>query len=942
MYTAELLSELVKATSDEHPKRKKKDTNLYGTVVLYDNKTYVKIDGSDMLTPVFTTSEMNAGDRVVLKITDHNATVTGNITNPSTSGKGIDDRILQVESNFEQKLDGFKMEVTGSFVTNDNLKATKQELTELADSKIAEADKALRSDFTNLENRIEKSQTTFEQDFNSFKTTVAGTYLTKKEFEDSDVGNLASSVTRLEQDLTGFKTTVSGTYVTNDTYNSDNKTFRDQITGINDNITAFDQSITDLYGKSDDLTTDINGVNTKIGNMQTTISGHTTSIGSLQQTVTRFEQDLTGFKTTVAGTYLTKKEFEDSDIGSLSASMSRLEQDLTGFKTTVAGTYVTNDTHQADITNLNTDIADLNTNFTNAKKDIATNKTNIGTLQTSFTTLEQDLTGFRSTVASTYVTQENYNNTNDTFASAINSNSSGIASITSRVSQVEQTADKISFIVASGDSSSSMVLTDDFYSLVSNNIKLTADKITVEGLTSINENFKILLDGTCEVTDLVVTNSISVGNIIAEGANIPWITQSITRDMQIYIDANHVYDDDEYTIETEDTFASFADFISVCPRNLNGYQITIDMVTNITENASLYSLNNGTILINMKGHSLKGYIYGNKRTCRYLIYGNDSENVGGSVRGKIIPGAVGYLYSGYRYAVMCQRGWLGLYDVDLYAGTDSANPSKCVMLIFGADGYLSNIRAVNDPNSLVRLQASSHVYISSSSGNTTSTTFQSVSGSIMQINPGTHAGRSGGTAQKYTANNGLIFDEGVTYKGSSISDSGNTNDNTDTTENRASVINSDYGDSYRTTKYNNWKKDNTVRQGQYGYGMNKGCWFFGNDLYEVLRNAKSIESIKIIIRRQAGGVYAAVTHRLRAHTYRMRPSGEPSYLSTSVFSKTFSLATGSSTTITLTSSEISALKSNGARGFGLYTTSTSTSDYSVCSGKCTIKIKYKE
>ena len=942
MYTAELLSELVKATTEEHPKRKKKDTNLYGTVVIYDGKTYVKIDGSDMLTPVFTTSEMNAGDRVVLKITDHNATVTGNITNPSTSGKGIDDRILQVESDFEQKLDGFKMEVTGSFVSNDDLNTVKQELSDLADSKISEANQALRSDFTNLENRIQTSQSAFEQDFNSFKTTVAGTYLTKQEFEDSDVGNLASSVTRLEQDLTSFKTTVSGTYVTNETYNADNKTFRDQITDISDNIIAFDESITDLYGRTTDLDTDITGLNNTVGNIQTTISGHTTSIGSLQQSVTQFEQDLTGFKTTVAGTYLTKQEFEDSDVGSLSASISSLEQDLTGFKTTVAGTYVTSETHQADINNLNTDITELNTNFTNAKKDIDANKTNIGTLQTSFSTLEQDLTGFRSTVASTYVTKDTYNDTNDTLTSAISGNASDISSLTTRVSQVEQTADKISFIVASGDSASSMVLTDEFYSLVSDNITLTADKITVEGLTSVNENFKILLDGTCEVTDLVVTNSISVNSVSAEDFNIPYLTRSLNRDLTVYINSTKTYDNPDYNLENENTFTSFADFIAICPRNLNGYKVTIGMQTDITENVALGSLVNGEIVINMKGHSLKGYISGNKRNTRYLVYGNDEDNTGGTIRGKIIPGAVGIEYSGYRFCVACLKGWLGLYDVDLYAGTATDMDTKGCVIALGGNGYISNIRAVNNPNSLVRIQASSHVFVSSTSGNTTSTTFQSTSGSIMQIAPGTHAGRSGGTAQKYTASGGLIFDDNVTYSGTAITDSDSSNDNTDTGEDEAKTIYSDYGDSYRTTKYLNWKKDNTVRQGQYGYGMNKSCWFFGNDIYNILKSAKSIKSIKIKITRQAGGISAAVTHYLRAHTYKSRPSGEPSLLGTSILSKKFSLTIGSSTTITLTSSEIAALKSNGAKGFGLYTSSTSTSNYSVCSGKCVVTIKYKK
>ena len=134
-----------------------------------------------------------------------------------------------------------------------------------------------------------------------------------------------------------------------------------------------------------------------------------------------------------------------------------------------------------------------------------------------------------------------------------------------------------------------------------------------------------------------------------------------------------------------------------------------------------------------------------------------------------------------------------------------------------------------------------------------------------------------------------------------------------------------------------------MRQGQYGYGMNKGLWFFGNDIYDILKSpSNTIISMSITIKRQTGGSSSANTHYLRAHTHKSRPSGvEPTLLSSDKFSKTFSLSPGNSITISLNSSEINALKTNGVKGFGLYTTNTSTGLYSVCSGSCVVKIKYK-
>lgn len=80
----ELISQFVKITNDK--KETKKDSVIYGTVVDYNGKKYVRFDGGeDQLTPVISTSTLNVGDRVTIAVKNHSAIVTGNLTNPSTS-----------------------------------------------------------------------------------------------------------------------------------------------------------------------------------------------------------------------------------------------------------------------------------------------------------------------------------------------------------------------------------------------------------------------------------------------------------------------------------------------------------------------------------------------------------------------------------------------------------------------------------------------------------------------------------------------------------------------------------------------------------------------------------------------------------------------------------------------------------------------------------------
>lgn len=92
--SSDLISQFVKITNDTN--KSKKETTVYGTVVDHNGETYVRLDGSDLLTPMTKTVGVKDGDRVTISIKDHTATVTGNISSPSASSselKAVDDKV---------------------------------------------------------------------------------------------------------------------------------------------------------------------------------------------------------------------------------------------------------------------------------------------------------------------------------------------------------------------------------------------------------------------------------------------------------------------------------------------------------------------------------------------------------------------------------------------------------------------------------------------------------------------------------------------------------------------------------------------------------------------------------------------------------------------------------------------------------------------------------
>lgn len=107
--SSELISQFVKITNDSS--NPVEETTVYGTIVEHEGTNYVRLDGSELLTPITTAANVKPGERVTVMIKNHTATVTGNLSSPSARIDDLDglDEVASIIAEFEivlaQKVD---------------------------------------------------------------------------------------------------------------------------------------------------------------------------------------------------------------------------------------------------------------------------------------------------------------------------------------------------------------------------------------------------------------------------------------------------------------------------------------------------------------------------------------------------------------------------------------------------------------------------------------------------------------------------------------------------------------------------------------------------------------------------------------------------------------------------------------------------------------------
>ena len=550
---------------------------------------------------------------------------------------------------------------------------------------------------------------------------------------------------------------------------------------------------------------------------------------------------------------------------------------------------------------------------------------------------EQDLSGFRTTVSETYATKTD---------------------VSSSVSKVEQTANKINWLIKSGTSSSNMTLTDESLNIITKQVKVTGDMIvdgaidgkTITGATIIGSTFRnasntFSVDSEGNIVGAQIKGSEVVGDsfsvegeltadtITANKINSAQYPSTLEDDIQISINSGGSDDNELYDGVS---FRTVTGALEALPKFLNGKVVDIWIQEDIYENIDIRYFSSGRINLYLDGNTVYGWIRNYMSSIKVYVYGGYMKFE--TARTGVIHPSTGCAVAGRTGSLIGQEnGCINGYSLKIYGSDNKASDGTSATVgIIGdsySTGYYKDIQFVNCDVGF-RGSGGARIHDAKSSGVCSQYGFQDTSGAVITI---ANAAHCGGTTANIAATlpGQIIAHAKATYEGGSQTTDGNQAPSTSTK--KTVTIKSISGDTYRSSVYNNWKKDNTARQGDYGYGDCNGCWFFGSQFNQF--KGKDITKIELTIKRITGGSYAAVPIVVKTHNYASRPSGKPTY---GTGCGSVSIATGSSGKLTITNSTVLNALSNGTiKGFGIQSTYNSA-NYAVCSGSVTMKVTYTE
>lgn len=540
--------------------------------------------------------------------------------------------------------------------------------------------------------------------------------------------------------------------------------------------------------------------------------------------------------------------------------------------------------------------------------------------------------------------------------------SSTIGDINDRISVIKQSADKIDLLVKSADGSSSVTLTDKVLEAISGSIKLTAANIDLCGYISnrtiidedgveqvIPGNWYISEDGAAGYKTLAVEEDLSCDTLSVKSISNPQYPKALTGSIDVYIDATNGSDD--VILEDECTFKTLEGLLDKLPKNLNGSTVRIYLKSDISAGVTFNYFFGGRLLFFLCGLKITGYLRFYCCNADIKIYGGDSQS--STARGIIAPDSlyVGGDNEADGVSILAHKvPFFAIYYCDVY-GNKNKNASAIIKFMEFSSGTISNVKFVDGYHGVIAT-SSSIIYATNTSGQVKGNGWVSQSGSIIHLANGT---QMSGTLANYKESNGDIILG--TIKDMIKNSGGNPNITPDPTpdptpnpsnpkdpapKTKTVTYKATSADTYRSSVYNNWKKDGTCRQGDYGYGDCNGCWFFGSQFANL--KGKNITSIKITIKRQTGGYQSAHNVTLKMHKYASRPSissgSKPTY--NDGWSKTISLKVGESKTVTITDTAVlNAIKNGTMKGFGLQGAYNKAS-YTVCSGAMSVVVTYKE
>lgn len=493
-----------------------------------------------------------------------------------------------------------------------------------------------------------------------------------------------------------------------------------------------------------------------------------------------------------------------------------------------------------------------------------------------------------------------------------------------------------------------------------------------------------------KVNELNVEGNLSADVLTIRKLNCQNISNLLVDDVEVIVSE---YGSDLSVFENGAIFATLQGAIEAIPKSLNGNTVTITLNSITSENIVIKGFNGGTLIIklnknlegNIKGTNCSASIYINGSGSsvsilkyNYNITGNLNMRQGRGTSYNIVTtippntkvlvtdiqdgwgyttynGLYGYISLNTAYTTAIEEydttsdatevkpsellidnnnkysiyfencNYVEVNKVNVYGKTETNN--FAIGSIKASNVKLKDIKVTGSENGVYALDGGCIIEINTS-GKVESVAHKADEGGIIKIEDGSIINGS----IECSSSSQIIYSTSGAVKDNTTTEVGNNNNTTSATT--TVVLTSNSADTYRSTIYNNYKSDNTSRQGNYGYGNCNGLWLFGNQFSKLI--GKTITKLSVTVNRISGGIYGSVTSTLKMHTHASRPSNMPSYISG--WSKNFTAAVGDTVTIIITDSEVlNAIKDGTCKGFGIQGEYDSA-HYAVFNGNCTINV----
>ena len=252
---SELLKQFVKATNDTT--KNQNGNTVYGTIVEYGAQNYVKLDGSDLLTPITSVTNAKNGDRVSVDISNHKATVTGNITSPSATNSEmvaangrIDQQgntITQINNTINQQ--GNTIEQVGNNITqiNNTIKQVNNSISEMNDTIVSQGNSITQigNTINVINNTIDVQNSTISAQHSKIEAidSTVKAQNTKIEAQDSNISAINTTLESVNSDISSINSNIKSISSTIDTQNSKIETVESNISTVNSKIKTVESDI---------------------------------------------------------------------------------------------------------------------------------------------------------------------------------------------------------------------------------------------------------------------------------------------------------------------------------------------------------------------------------------------------------------------------------------------------------------------------------------------------------------------------------------------------------------------------------------------------------------------------------------------------------------------------------------------------------------------------